>query len=138
MSKNDKTISGILGFGIGVMYPILVYFMVNTFVPRAETPRLRSSLAAHGNDDFRQIVRLGLALFISFLAIGLAIAYFRQVTEVFRGILGGAAVTIFFAAILLSIISGTDSENLLSVMLLLFSFLGLTALVHWADQSILP
>jgi hypothetical protein len=161
----DKITRVLLTAAISILFPVLVYFTANTFLPDKSTtssstystptynnydsydctddynPRNPSSCSyngnRYGNDEERGVMRAGLAISLALVGIVGALGV-RRIHELLVGLTVGGAVTIFGAISYLSTIRDPSSEPVYQFVFWMatFSFLALVTILYAADNSL--
>jgi hypothetical protein len=138
----DRAVNTILNFGIGVLYPILIYFAVNTFFPDGTTTNTVRGYYRDRTvttiDDYAVLLKVGIALIVSVLTLMVVINALRELKEVARGLVGGAALSVFVAAIWISTIDGTQTVRVVGSFALIGCAALLIGLLYWSEQNLKP
>lgn len=157
----DKITRVLLTAAISILFPVLVYFTANTFLPDKHStkpyydscgynqgidvgPRYNSNncyetLEARnrGSDSERGVMRAGLAISLALVGIVGALGV-RRIHELLVGLTVGGAVTIFGAISYLSTIRDPSSEPVYQFVFWMatFAFLALVTILYAADNSL--
>lgn len=151
----DKVSRALLAIAIAVLFPVLIYFTANTFLPDKKTSTRCNDTPSHYIDDYnysrnlsydcptpthdeeRGVMRAGLA--ISLALIGLVGALgLRRIHELLVGLTVGGAVAIFGAVTYLSVVDSTAGEPVYQFVfwMAVFAFIALVSILYTADHSL--
>ncbi len=156
----DKLSRALLTAAIAILFPVLVYFTANTFLPdkRSTQPYydscgynqgvdLNLRYNSHncyetlerdrGKDSERGVMRAGLAISLALVGIVGALGV-RRIYELLVGLTVGGAVTIFGAVSYLSTVNDPSSEPVYQFVFWMatFAFLALLTILYTADHSL--
>jgi hypothetical protein len=162
----DRVTRVILAVAVAVLFPVLIYFTANTFLPdNASTPKpthdyhypastactddysphnpdscsyeYRDDYGRTNMDNEHGVMRAGLAISLSLVGLVVALSL-RRIPELLVGLTTGGAVANFGAVTYLATVRDPSSEPVYQFVfwLAVFAFLALVSIVYTADHSI--
>jgi hypothetical protein len=160
----DKLSRVLLTAAIAILFPVLVYFTANTFLPDKRSTKSTYPTPTYenydsygctddynpanpnscsytgnrlGNNEERGVMRAGLAISLALVGIVGALGL-RRIYELLVGLVTGGAIVIFGAISYLSTINNPSSQPVYQFIfwMAVFAFLALLTILYTADHSL--
>lgn len=154
----DKVARTIMTVAVAVLFPVLVYFTANTFLPDKSISTNRYDDRSYCTDDYnpskpsscsyrgysygvqdndRGVMRSGLAISLALVGLVVALAL-RKIKELLVGFVVGGSITIFGAVTYLAGVGdpGTSSVSQFVYWMSAFAFVAMVSILYTADHSL--